>query len=207
MTLPAKAFCDRTSRFMQFQGSSETLIEKLLRFETDVVLISDAFEEVPGLARTLVLEEPSVLVLPDGMDPVIGKTWNSLRHCGLPMISSTENSGAGRINDRFLSSMRMSFPTKYEAESDAVMIEIIRSGAAWALTRPTTVLSAGGTTEGITVAPMPEPEFSRKLYIVTRGGEFEAESADIHSVCKRTLCEAVLPKLARIAPWTTPKAY
>lgn len=106
----AKRFSHRVSKFIEVTDSSDSLIDKLIKRELDIVFVCEAFEEIQNLDRTFIFREPSILILPQQLAKE-NKKWSleNLRFCGLPMIASKGGTGGGRLNSRFLSSKQLHF--------------------------------------------------------------------------------------------------
>ena len=182
----AESFGRRISRFIQFTGSSDVLVKRLLDHEADVILICDSFDEIKGLTRRFVYAEPSVILLPQTLAATRANwTLDELLHCGLPMISISGNSGAGRLNDRFLASQHLQFPSLFEVDSDVVLVEMIKEELGWAISRPSTLLSGIDYEGKIAKLPIFNSEDKLKFYVVNRMNEFENEAEEIATLCRR----------------------
>ena len=184
----AKFFAKRLSKFVQFTGSSDWLIDRLIKREADIVLICDPFDEIKGLSRRYIYEEPSVLLLPKVLVD-LKKDWKlrELQHCGLPMISISGNTGGGRLNERVFTEHRLHFASIFEVDSDEVLVEMVKSGLGWALTRPSTLLSGRDFGDKVFLQKIEDSDASLKFYVLNRLNEFEQESEEIAHICKQTL--------------------
>lgn len=148
----AKRFSHRVSKFIEVTDSSDSLIDKLIKRELDIVFVCEAFEEIQNLDRTFIFREPSILIL-------------------------------------------------YEIESDSVMIEMIKKGLGWSLSRPSTLLSNYEQKEQISIFPLNKGYNHLNYYVVTRKDEFTNESLEISKICKQTFELVIKPKFENMASW------
>lgn len=198
----AKEFVPRLSLFAHYMGSSDILISRLLKREADVIIICDAYDEISSLSRTELFEEPSILLFPKSLTKVeLPRSWAELAYCGLPLISSASNTGASRLNMRFLDSAHLEFASICEVDSDAVMVKLVADGIGWAITRPSTLLAETHAVGKVQVLPTPEPGFSRKIWCISRVHELETETAEICRICKTVFSQTIFPMLRKVAPW------
>ena len=148
----AKRFSHRVSKFIEVTDSSDSLIDKLIKRELDIVFVCEAFEEIQNLDRTFIFREPSILIL-------------------------------------------------YEIESDSVMIEMIKEGLGWSLSRPSTLLSNYEQKEQISIFALNKGYNHLNYYVVTRKDEFTNESLEISKICKQTFELVIKPKFENMASW------
>lgn len=148
----AKRFSHRVSKFIEVTDSSDSLIDKLIKRELDIVFVCEAFEEIQNLDRTFIFREPSILIL-------------------------------------------------YEIESDSVMIEMIKEGLGWSLSRPSTLLSNYEQKEQISIFPLNKGYNHLNYYVVTRKDEFTNESLEISKICKQTFELVIKPKFENMTSW------
>lgn len=184
---------------------SDILIEQLQRKTIDVALVSYDYSEIKGVKRLFLLQEPSVLLLPNDLDVNKKWTWEDLKLCGYPLITSFSSSGGGRLNSSYFSSLSLDFQHKIAVDFNGVMVELIKNKLGWALSRPSTLLQTRTDTSEISIVPMPEPTLNRRLYVMHREGEFGCEGVKIQKICREILLARVLPKIIKIAPWTREK--
>ena len=197
-----KHFLPKVSFFSQRMGSSDVLIGQLLRKELDIVIICDSYNEIPSLSRLELFEEPSILLMPkdfEGMKPP--QSWSELLYCGLPLLSPPSNTGAGRLNLRFLASEHLDLLSVCEVDSDAVMAQLVADGIGWSITRPSTLLADTSVVNQLVVFPTPEPRFSRKIWCISREKELVQETMQVKEICQTVFRQQILPRLKEIAPW------
>ena len=89
----------------------------------------------------------------------------------------------------------------YEIESDSVMIEMIKEGLGWSLSRPSTLLSNYEQKEQISIFPLNKGYNHLNYYVVTRKDEFTNESLEISKICKQTFELVIKPKFENMASW------
>lgn len=192
------------SQFIQLSGNSQFLVNKLIKHEADVILVCDPYYEHPGLIRKLIYQEPSILALPK---EIANKhsSWSveKLQHCGLPMITSLENSGAGRLNERILQQITLYSPNRYEVESDAVMVEMLNAGLGWAITRPSTLL-ASENKDKIRLCPMQQSLEPLPYYLIIRKPNLQHDFEEIAVLCLKQFSEQIRPKCLEFGHWLKP---
>ena len=198
----AQVFCNRIAKFIQVTASSEVLVEKLIKRELDVVFICEGFEEIPGLNRQFIFEEPSILLLPATLAQKKTKwTIQDLLCCGLPMIGYASGSGGGRLNDRLFSTFDVHFQSHYEIQSDSVLIEMIKLGLGWTITRPMTLLTGSHFEDKIKALPLDDKQNMLKYYVVSRKDEYVLESLEISKICKKIYIDIIQKEFLKFAPW------
>ena len=198
----AKHFSRHVSKFIQTTASSDTLIEKLIDRQLDVIFVCEAFEEIENLTRHFVFDEPSILILPKSLAKrKTSWTLEELLFCGLPMIASSATSGGGRLNRRFLSSRSLSFQSLFEVQSDSVMVEMIKDGLGWSLSRPSTMLANTEQAEKISLFPIRQTDNKLKYFVITRQNEWTEEGTAIARLCRQIYDKIIYPKFEEMAPW------
>ena len=117
------------------------------------------------------------------------------------MIASSATSGGGRLNRRFLSSRSLSFQSLFEVQSDSVMVEMIKDGLGWSLSRPSTMLANTEQTEKISLFTIRQTDIRLKYFVITRQNEWTEESKVIARLCRQIYNNIICPKFKEMAPW------
>ncbi len=198
----------KISQITIITASANVLMQRLMERKVDLIISNDFAPTSTKLFRKLILEEPSVILLPhsfyhgearDGvMHPL---TWSDLRYCGLPMIQYWKETGAGKVNDLFIRTIGMQFPERIIVDTNQLLVYLVKENLGWALTRPTTVLENIQWLPSIVVAPCPKPVLSRQVYIIGRESEFTLEAEYLGHLCQSMIQTQILPKLLSFAPW------
>lgn len=198
----AQSFAGKVSKFVQVTASSEVLVEKLINRQLDVIFICEAFEEIGGLTRQFIFEEPSVLLLPAELAKQKSRwTLDDLLCCGLPMIASASGSGGARLNERMFSSFDIHFQSQYEVQSDSVLVEMIKMGLGWSITRPLSLTATSYDEHKLKVLPFDNLNNSLKYYVVCRKDEYKQEAQEIARICRGVYLEVIQKEFLKFAPW------
>ena len=189
------------SKISQTSGHSQILLDKLLNRELDIILSASEYRDTLGLFREEIYSEPSILILPTSIPDKDEWTWRDLQNLKLPLIFSTEPSAAGKLNQRFLSRMRMHFPNRCETDSDVAMMRLIELNYGWTISRPSTFLSSNTSIPHVRIKKLPAPGFNRKLYLVCKEKTFEDLTVQMAEWCRKTLNESLRKDCRKIIPW------
>ena len=196
----------KISQITIITASANVLMQRLMERKVDLIISNDFAPTSTKLFRKLILEEPSVILLPKSFyhgntDDFPQLTWSDLRYCGLPMIQYWKETGAGKVNDLFIRTIGMQFPERIIVDTNQLLVYLVKENLGWALTRPTTVLENIQWLSSIKVAPCPKPVLSRQVYIIGREAEFTLEAEYLEHLCQAMIQSQILPKLLSVAPW------
>lgn len=191
------------SRVLAITGTSQSLIDALLRREIDFAFVSDIFSEMRGLTRLKVFEERSVLLMPSDLaaDHNGTWTWETICLCGLPYLQYFRQGGAGRLNDTYISLLDMQIPARIEVDSSATMMALVARGMGWTITRALAIIQNPEIASAVSVQPLPPPELSRPLYLVARSDESQRLIDRVATVSEMIFKREIAPALNSIAPW------
>lgn len=191
------------SRVLAVTGTSQTLISALQHREIDFAFVSDLFSEMQGLTRLKVFEERSVLLMPAKFAAGHSKkwTWDEIQLCGLPYLQYFRDGGAGRLNDTYLSLLHLDIPARIEVDSTSTMLSLVANGIGWTITRALAILQNPEKAKDVIVLPLPAPELSRPLYLVTRPDESQRLISRVGEVSREIFNNEITPELKKIAPW------
>ena len=191
------------SRVLAVTGTSQTLISALQHREIDFAFVSDLFSEMQGLTRLKVFEERSVLLMPAKFAAGHSKkwTWDEIQLCGLPYLQYFRDGGAGRLNDTYLSLLHLDIPARIEVDSTSTMLSLVSNGIGWTITRALAILQNPEKAKDVIVLPLPAPELSRPLYLVSRPDESQRLISRVGEVSREIFNNEITPELKKIAPW------
>lgn len=198
----------KISQITIITASANVLMQRLMERKVDLIISNDFAPTSTKLFRKLILEEPSVILLPrsfypkqDEEDTPPQLTWSDLRYCGLPMIQYWKETGAGKVNDLFIRTIGMQFPERIIVDTNQLLVYLVKENLGWALTRPTTVLENIQWLSSIKVVPCPKPVLSRQVFIIGRESEFTLEAEYLEHLCQAMIQSKILPELLSVAPW------
>lgn len=190
-----------TSRILAWSGLANVHANGLLSRQLDLIVSSDPCDEIDGLVRTPLYREPFLLVVPKGLETKFKN--KDLLDCAqlAPFIRFSERSHYGSMIERHLRRRNVSIPHYLEIDTADVVLAMVASRLGWSIASPLCVLQGIGYWDKISVLPLPGPNFSRTIYLISRLGENEDISADLYKSCQKALDEQVLPVLKQKIPW------
>lgn len=200
-----RALAQRANRISMLTGTSDVLIGGLLQNQLDVIISSAPFNDIEGLSRYFLFEEPHILIMPKTLGKTQEKwTWSDLQYCGLPVIRYASQTASRTTIESFFRTMRLDFPMRFEAAMNRVMISLVAAGLGWGLTTPLCLLQCAEMIPRIRILPAPEPIFSREIHVITRKNESRSLASTVVKICIAELQHTVVPELVRIAPGCGP---
>ncbi len=181
----------------------EALIEK----RVDVVVLNDALEAETHLTRYELLREPFVLLLPatmawDASAPDLGllsRAYPMVRYEALSHMGAQIDSQCRRLN---VSPMR-----RVSVDSTEKLIAAVAAGVGWSIGTPVSLLRSREYSPQIRVVPFPGESFHRRLYMVSRRGEFDELVMRLARLAVTELEALVSGELRRLLPRIYPDIF
>ncbi len=181
----------------------EALIEK----RVDVVVLDDALEAETHLTRYELLREPFVLLLPatmawDASAPDLGllsRAYPMVRYEALSHMGAQIDSQCRRLN---VSPMR-----RVSVDSTEKLIAAVAAGVGWSIGTPVSLLRSREYSPQIRVVPFPGESFHRRLYMVSRRGEFDELVMRLARLAVTELEALVSGELRRLLPRIYPDIF
>lgn len=190
------------SHVLLITASANVLMQRLRERKLDLAITNDVSLDQTRIWRTLLFEEPSVILLPKAVAATHAVwTWERLKLCGLPLIHYWKETGAGRLNDLFARSNGFDFPEHIAVDTNALMLRLVQRGTGWAYTRPTSMLQNIHLIDDIAVLPMPNPLLTREVFLMGRQDEFLAEAEVLSDLARGCLRREIIPEILKFAPW------
>ncbi|WP_136680718.1 LysR family transcriptional regulator [Neptunomonas sp. XY-337] len=193
---------EQTRQISVLSGISPNIANDLINKEVDIIITSDSLDGVDGLSRYFLCQEPHLLILPKSSH-LVGETitWQQLISCEIPMVRYSRRSASGRIAETHFSRMRMTVPSKIEADTTRVVLSMIADGLGWGLSSPLCLMQCPDMLNDIHFQPAPQPSYSRELYVVTRKNEYQPLIEIILAECAHQLKATLLPEIQENFPW------
>lgn len=190
-----------TRRLLAWSGLVNTHSQGLLNRQLDVIVTSDPNDDMDGLVRLALYQEPFLIAVPRDHAAQFAKL--DLAHCvaALPLIRFSARSHFGDTIERYLRRCAVSAPDFVEVDTADVVSAMIASGLGWAITSPLCVIQGAAHMDRIALLPLPGPTLQRTLYVVYREGENEDAADQIFRSSRKALDEHVLPEIYRLMPW------
>lgn len=181
----------------------EALIEK----RADIVVLNEAMEGETHLTRYELLREPFVLLLPATM------AWNaSAPDLGLlsrayPMVRYEALSHMGAQIDSQCRRLNVSPMRRVSVDSTEKLIAAVASGIGWSIGTPISLLRSREYSRQIRVMPFPGESFHRRLYMLSRRGEFDELALRLARLAVTELEALVSGELRRLLPRIYPDIF
>jgi len=188
-------------RVSVWRGLATTDENALIDRDVDMLVTSDPLDNIDGLDRFELFNEPYVLATPPGeMPPERARTLAALGQ-NLPFIRYTRRTQMGWAIEGHLKRLRLDLPAPLEFDSAEDVIAMVAAGRGWAITAPSHVLQGLRAGEAIATAPLPGPGMRRAIGLVVRSGELGRLPGEVRVLCAEVLRRDFLPRLARAMPW------
>ena len=190
-----------TLQLSVYSGLSPTHGEALQRRTVDLVVTSDPLDDVDGLERHLILQEPFVLLLPADMSKeVTGWSLDQIA-ARYPLVRYSARSHLGTQVERHLRRMAIRAPKTVEIDTSDTLVAMVAAGCGWAITTPLCYLQGRANSAKAVATRLPGPGFSRSLVLIARSGEYAELPRKVAQQAHRILNEAVVPEMRRMIPW------
>ena len=168
-----KRLTQSASQVLVWSGLAYGHAQALLNRQVDIIVTTDALEDVDGLARRAILNEPFVLVAPTARADEFARM--DLRQLAqtAPFIRFSRRSHFGAMIERHMRRANVTAPPFLEIDTSDVVMAMIAANLGWALTTPLCLLQGRSWLDQVAVLPLPGPGLARTLHQVSRQGEFE----------------------------------
>jgi len=180
-------------------GVSDAHRQGLVRRMLDIAIAGDAMEDVDGLERHPILQEPYVLLLPRSYG-VRGHIDLKRLAAELPFVRYTERSPMGRQIELYLRRRRLEIPLGHAYDGTHGVVPMVDAGLGWAITTPLCLYDVPPAADRTRCVVLPTPGLARNLTLVARRGELGSIPARVAGLACRVLKTQLLPALARIMP-------
>jgi len=162
----------------------------LLTRQLDIILGAEDIEELEGLERHLLLEEPYILLCPPGMR--CPHSLEDLARLGAdqPMVRYSARSRTGQDIERHLRRLRLNFSRHQEFDTPYGVTGAVAAGLGWAISTPLCLAEAALPDSGLQCHPMPGPVLTRRMVLVARRGELGPLPARMAAFCQSILLRA-----------------
>lgn len=198
-----KKLLDRGYRPAIHSGSSDTLYQKLLLDELDVIIATEEFHSSQQLEKRFLFKEPNIVILPSSIASQKKKwTWNDLKFCGLPLIRYTTNTASGLQNELLLSKLHLELPTLFAADDNQLLLSLVSKEMGWIISQPLVALSFIRKINNLTIIEMPSPRFERKLYTIRKKQTSTLLIDDVEAAARSCILSNTIPQIEELMPWS-----
>jgi DNA-binding transcriptional LysR family regulator len=178
-------------------GLTSAHTASLLSRQLDIMAAVDELDELPGLERWPLLDEPYILISPaseksDKLEALLAR---------LPMARFSERSRSGTDVERYLRRVKAEAPRRIEFDGPHGVAAMVADGAAFAITTPLCLIEADADWSRIRCGPLPGPQAARRLVLIAREAEFGRLPQIIAAEIQTLLLANCLPSVKRRMPW------
>jgi DNA-binding transcriptional LysR family regulator len=196
-----RAFMERVSTITLWAGLTPSLSQALLNRQVDVVVASEAMDDVDSVRRDPLVRESFVIAVPKAYR--LGR--NELTLEGLaerhPLIRYSARSAIGLQIDRHLRRLGIAAPRRVELDSSDTLFAMVGAGVGWAITTPLCVLHGRPDLDAIRIERLPGPGFTRHLTMIARQGEYHELVDRLANTARTAMRETCVPAIRRSIPW------
>lgn len=186
-----------------WSGLSPFHREEFLSHNIDLLLTtSTVMEDVAGLVRYKIFQEPYVLIFPKNFNK------NVTLHEGekdLPFLRISMRSAMGLRIERQLNRLRLSFPDVAEFDRAPAHTLAVAKGLGWGVTTPLCLLEQPDLIDHVQIHPITKGAFSRHFDLLAREDNLGDIPPKIATEASRILREECLPVLSARVPWLEEK--
>ena len=169
--------------------------------ELDVLITSEALDDLPDLERKPVLHEPFMLAIPrDFAATRKGITLPALCDA-LPLIRYTSRSNIGTVQERYLRRRRIEPPHRLEFDSSSSIVEMVAAGLGWAMTTPLCLVQSGVNLESVALRPLDGAPLMRSLYVIARQNELPGTCDRIRDIVSALVRDLLAQRLRGPNAW------
>ncbi len=194
----------RVSRITCLTGTSDSLLQRLIDEELDIILTASPAESIPNLRRLLFLKEPSIVILPKSFEKSYASnlSWAKLSLIGLPYIEPHTKSGSGLLTNNFLKTQGLKFYGNLTADNMGLKLKLVAQGLGWFISRSVGFLNHVDIIDDVAIMPVPPPGFCRRVYLLSSEKISRELYIDVFNTLVSSMREVVLPKVWEHFPWT-----
>lgn len=182
-------------------GLAHDQAEGLLTRNLDLIISSDALDDVDGLDRYPILSEPFVLLLPDRLAATTPKPELKSLAANHSLIRFSARSQMGAQIERHLRRLGVKAAHLLEVDPTDALVAMVSAGLGWAIATPLCLLQVRSQIAGIRVLPFPGTGFVRQLHLIARAGEYGELPPRVAQLACDILKRECMPELRKLVPW------
>jgi DNA-binding transcriptional LysR family regulator len=180
------------------RGLSANHVTELLNRDVDVVITSNALEDVEGLERHDLIHEQFIVVLPRNAAPRQASLQDIAAR--LPLIRYTARTSLGVMVERHLRRLRLEIPQTYACDNPEDLLDMVSNGHGWAITAPSHVLHVLKPPLPIEARALPPPALGRRITLVARTGEIGDMPEKLAALCREVLGRDYVQRMTAMLP-------
>jgi DNA-binding transcriptional LysR family regulator len=181
-------------------GLAQEQARALLARELDLIVTSDAMDDVDGLERQPLLSEPFLLLVPAELSERVSSDLKELAN-QYPLVRFSLSSLIGSQVERHLRRLGVRAPRTLEVDATDTLTSMVSAGVGWAIATPLCLSQVRSQLSGIRAMPFPNKPFYRQLFLIWRAREYGEFPRQIAERARKIISEEVLPALHTRFPW------
>lgn len=174
--------------------------QALLQRQLDLIVTSDALDDMDGLVRRPLFSEPFMIVLPAAWKEKIREGVIAEIARQLPLVRFSTSLHYGALTERYLRRCGISVKRHLEIDASDVVLSMVAADLGWAIATPLVLLQSRGYLKDVCVLPISGPLLTRTLYQVSRAGEYEETADYFYHTSRQVLERAVFPEIRSLLP-------
>jgi DNA-binding transcriptional LysR family regulator len=194
---------DISSYWRIWAGLSPYHRDEFLSHNIDmIVTTSNVMEDVAGLDRHLIFQEPYVLVFPKDYNGSVD-IMDAPRD--LPFLRYSLRSAMGLRIESQLNRLRVKFPDIVEFDTAPAHIQAVAEGVGWGITTPLCLLQSIEYIDLVQVNPIKKGQFKRHFDLLARENSMGDIPLRVAAEATRILRDECMPVLFNKIPWLEEK--
>jgi len=174
--------------------------QALLEGSVDVIVANQGFEGQEGLRCFELLREPYVLLVPKGQAwddhaldlEKLARTYPFVRYQDWSYLASQIDSQLRHLN--------ISPSRRVAVDSTDKLLAMVAAGVGWSSSTPLSLLRAKSHIDAIRILPFPGERFYRRLYMLSRRGEFDELTKRLAATAREVLHGPIMDELVHLFP-------
>jgi DNA-binding transcriptional LysR family regulator len=166
-------------------GRMNRIAQDFLRGAFDILISTEAMADIPDIDRFRLCREQLIALVPAGLARErLSLPWLA---ANLPMIRYEHGGQMDEVVEAYLAGQGLNPPRTIECRTPAPIVELIARGQGWTISTPFTVAYYRVLQEKAAYMALPEPSFSREIFLIANSGRFLDVPATLAGVCRTAL--------------------
>lgn len=195
-----RALLGTTTRMSFRSGLAHDQSQGLLNRNLDLIITSEALDDVDGFDRYLLFSEPYLLLVPQKMRPAGPVDLKDLA-AKYSLIRFSARSQIGAQIERHLRRLGVKAPQLLEVDATDSLAAMVHAGLGWAIATPLCLLQVRIRLENIALLPFPGAGFVRQIHLICRAGEYGNLPQRVADLACDILRRECVPDMRRLVPW------
>ncbi|MBE9604961.1 LysR family transcriptional regulator [Acetobacteraceae bacterium H6797] len=186
LSAPLAAFLkDMAEQSSILSGLTASHATALLTRQLDLFIGADELQDVEGLERELLHEEPYILLCPENLPPPERPADLLVLAEALPLLRFSARSLTGIEIERHLRRLRLDIPRRQEFDTPQALNAAAVAGLGWAITTP--LCLDGADLTGMSQHRLPGPALMRRLVLIAREKELGGLPGRVAAIAREAL--------------------